>query len=152
MIEKFIFPKGFKDEKFYDHYKNERRGLIKIRLLAMYQLQQGHSLADVSQFIGDTDQSIKEWVSWYAKGGLSNLLSKSFTRGRRKKLSAEQEKALKDEIHKLQAARFKGKVTGNEIRSHIKSLWGIHFATGSVYTVLKRLNLFPLKKQPQRRK
>ena len=151
MIEKLILPRGFKDENFYDHYKNERRGLVKIRLLAMHHLQQGRSLSDVSGFIGDTDQSVKEWVNWYDKGGLSHLQSKSFNRGRKKKLSLEQERALKEEVLKLQAARFNGKVTGNEIRTHINSLWGIHFATGSVYTVLKRLDLFPLKKPVQRK-
>jgi transposase len=151
MIEKLALPIGFKDENFYDHYKSERRGLVKIRLLAMHHLQQGYSLAEVSRFIGDTDQSVKEWVNWYRKGGLSYLQSKSFNRGRRKKLSSEQEAALKEEILKLQAMHFNGKVTGNEIRKHISTLWGIHFATGSVYTVLKRLNLFPLKKQLQRK-
>ena len=106
MIEKITLPRGFKDEKFYDYYKNERRGAIKIRLLAMHHLQQGLSLSDVSAFIGDTDQSIREWVNWYVKGGVPYLQSKSFNRGRKKKLSPEQESALKDDILKLQATRF----------------------------------------------
>lgn len=151
MIENVTLPIGFKDENFYDHYKSERRGLVKIRLLAMHHLQQGYSLSDVSRFIGDTDQSVKEWVNWYGKGGLSYLQSKSFNRGRRKKLSPDQEAVLKEEVIKLQASRYGGKITGNEIRQHINMLWGIHFATGSVYTVLKRLNLFPLKKHLQKK-
>ena len=151
MLKQLTFPKGFKDEKFFDHYKNERRGPVKIRLLAMHHLQQGHPLSDVSAFIGDTDQSLREWVNWYIKGGLPYLQSKSFNRGRKKKLSPEQEVALKEEILKLKAARFGGKVTGNEIRRHIKSLWGIHFATGSVYTVLKRLGLLSLTKRSYKR-
>jgi transposase len=149
MLEKLKLPIGFKDENFFDRYKTERRGLIKIRFLAMHHLQQGYSLADVSRFIGDTDQSIREWLHWYAKGGIAYLQSKSFHRGRRKKLTSEQEIALKEEVLKLQEARYNGKVTGNEIRQHINTLWGVHFATGSIYTVLKRLNLFPLKKLPK---
>lgn len=148
MMQQLTLPTGFKDEKFYDHYKTERRGPVKIRLLAMHHLQQGHSLSDVSTFIGDTDQVIREWINWYGKGGLPYLQSKSFNRGRKKKLSPEQEVALKEEILKLLAARSGGRVTGNEIRRHIKNLWGIHFATGSVYTVLRRLNLLSLIKQP----
>lgn len=151
MIEKLTLPMGFKDENFYDHYKSERRGLVKIRLLAMHHLQQGYTLSDVSRFIGDTDQSVKEWLTWYGIGGLSYLQNKSFNRGRRKKLSPDQETALKEEVRKLQASRYGGKVTGNEVRQHIDALWGIHFATGSIYTVLRRLNLFPMKKQMQRR-
>lgn len=113
----------------------------------MHHLQQGHSLSDVSAFIGDTDQSLKEWLNWYVKGGLPYLQAKSFNRGRKKKLSPDQEIALKEEILKLKAARLGGKVTGNEIRRHIKYLWGIQFATGSVYTVLKRLGLLSLTKR-----
>jgi transposase len=146
MIEQLTLPIGFKDEKFYDHYKNERRGSVKIRLLAMHHLQQGLPLSDVSGFIGDTDQSIREWVNWYVKGGLPYLQSKSFNRGRKKKLSPDQEAALKEEILKLKKARYGGKITGNDIRCLIKSIWGIHFATGSVYTVLRRLNLLSLTK------
>lgn len=148
MIEQLKFPTGFKNEKFYDHYKNERRGLVKIRFLAMHHLQQGHSLSDVSTFIGDTDQVVQEWINWYVEGGLSYLQSKSFNRGRKKKLSSAQEAALKEEILKLLVARSGGKVTGNEIRRHIKNLWGVHFATGSIYTVLRRLNLLSLIKGP----
>ena len=151
MREQLTFPTGFKDENFYDHYKNERRGFIKIRLLAMHHLQQGHSLSDVSTFIADTDQSVREWVNWYGKGGLTYLQSKSFNRGRKKKLSPDQEAALKEEILKLQAASLGGRVTGNEIREHIKNIWGIHFATGSVYTVLRRLNLLSLIKRPYKK-
>ena len=80
MIEKVTLPQGFKNEKFYDHYKNEQRGAAKIRLLAMHHLQQGHSLSDISAFIGDTDQSVREWVNWYRKGGLSFLQSNSLNR------------------------------------------------------------------------
>lgn len=151
MIEKLTLPTSFKNEKFYDYYKNERRGPAKIRLLAMHHLQQGHSLSDVSAFIGDTDQSIREWVNWYVKGGLPYLQSKSFNRGRKKKLSSHQEVALKEEILKLKEARFGGKVTGNDVRCLIKSIWGIHFATGSIYTVLRRLNLLALTKNSSRK-
>ncbi|MBA3813813.1 MAG: hypothetical protein H0X26_04895 [Alphaproteobacteria bacterium] len=152
MIEKLTLPRGFKNENFYDHYKNERRGPVKIRLLAMHHLQQGYSLSDVSGFIGDTDHSIKEWVNWYVKGGMPYLQTKSFNRGRKKKLSPDQEAALEGEILKLKAARFNGKVTGNEIRHHIISTWGIHFAIGSVYTVLRRLNLLSLMKGAYKKK
>lgn len=152
MIEPLRLPKRFKNEKFYDHYKNEQRGPVKIRLLAMHHLQQGHSLSEVSTFIVDTDQRVKEWVNWYVKGGLPHLRSQSFNRGRKKKLSPDQEAALKDEILKLQAVCLGGKVTGNEIRKHLISKWGIHYATGSVYTVLRRLNLFPLKKTPYKKR
>lgn len=152
MIEQLTLPSGFKNEKFYDHYKNERRGLIKIRFLAMHHLQQGRSLSDVSAFIGDTDQSIREWVNWYIKGGLHSLQSKSFNRGRKKKLSPDQEMALKGEILKLKEARFGGKVTGNDIRHLIERIWGVRFATGSIYIVLRRLNLLSLMKSTYKRK
>ena len=146
MIENLTFPTGFKDEKFYDHYKNECRGGVKIRLLAMHHLQQGKPLSDVSTFIGDSDQIIYEWLNWYRKGGLPFLQTKSFNRGRKKKLSADQETALKKEILHLKESRYGGKITGNEIKHIIKARWGIQFATGSIYTVLRRLDLLTLMK------
>lgn len=150
MIKQLTLPPGFKNENFYDRYKNEQRGNVKIRLLAMYHLQQGQSLSAISTFIGDTDQTIREWINWYEAGGMASLQSKSFNRGRRKKLSPNQEASLKEEIIKLQSVYPNKKVTGNEIRRHIQNIWGIQFAPGSVYTVLKRLNLCPLKKHLQK--
>lgn len=145
-MNQLTLPIGFKDENFYDHYKSEQRGPVKIRLLAMHHLQQGKSLSTVSRFIGDTDQTVREWVSWYEQGGMAFLQSKSFNRGRKRKLSPAQEIALQKEIIKLQSVRSSRKVTGNEVRKHIQSIWGIDFATGSIYTVLKRLNLYSARK------
>lgn len=138
MVKNASFPAGFLAEDFYNPYKNERRGPIKIRLLAMHHLQKGKSLTDVSSFIGEGQETIKQWITWYEQGGMTDLRSKTVNRGRKKKLSPEQESALRGEIIKLQSTRNR-KVTGDDIRKHIKKLWGVQFSTGSIYTVLKRL-------------
>lgn len=131
----------FKREDFYSFYRKERKGYAKIRLLAMHHLQRGLSTENVAKIVGYPRQTIWEWVQWYNEEGLPKLQARPSNRGRKTKLTPEQEASLKGELTKLQDARSGGKVTGADISKHIEKLWGVHFAQGSIYTVLKRLDL-----------
>jgi transposase len=131
----------FKKEDFYNFYRKERKGYAKIRLLAMHHLQRGLSTEEVAKIVGYPRQTIWEWIQWYEKGGLPRLQSRPHNRGRQAMLTPDQEASLKDEVVKLQEARLGGRITGKDINQHIENLWGIHFAKGSIYTVLKRLDL-----------
>lgn len=132
---------SFRKEDFYKAYRKERKGYAKIRLLAMHHLQRGHSTQRVSQMVGYPRQTIWEWLQWYEEGGMHRLQSRPMNRGRNTKLPPEQEAKLEHEISKLQKTRSGGRVTGEEITNHIEELWGVRFAPGSIYTVLKRLDL-----------
>ena len=131
----------FKKEDFYSFYRKECKGYAKIRLLAMHHLQRGLSTEEVAKIVGYPRQTIWEWIQWYEKGGLSRLQSRPNNRGRQAMLTPDQEASLKDEVVKLQEARLGRRITGKDINQHIENLWGIHFAKGSIYTVLKRLDL-----------
>ena len=131
----------FKKEDFYSSYRKERNGYAKIRLLAMHHLQHGLSTAKVSEIVGYPRQTVWEWIQWYNEGGLDRLQARPLNRGRKKNLSDQQEAMLKDEILKLQEARSWGRVNGEEIQKHIEKQWNVHFAKGSIYSVLRRLDL-----------
>lgn len=132
---------AFKKEDFYKPYRRERKGYAKIRLLAMHHLQRGFSTQAVAQMVGYPRQTIWEWIQWYEKGRLPRLQSRPHNRGRKSKLSPDQEAKLKDEIAKIQNDRSGGRITGEEISQHIEKVWGVRFAPGSIYVVLKRLDL-----------
>jgi len=131
----------FMKEDFYRFYRKERKGYAKIRLLAMHHLQRGLTTKDIANIVGYPRQTIWEWVQWYEKGGLPRLQARPTNRGRKSLLTPAQEMFLKEEVIKLQDARSGGKVTGEDINKHIETLWGVRFAEGSIYTVLKRLEL-----------
>ena len=72
------------------------------------------------------------------RGGLPRCPT---NRGRKSLLTLAQEASLREEVIKLQDARSGGRITGEDITKHIENLWGVRFAEGSIYTVLKRLDL-----------
>lgn len=141
MSRRLELSEGFKNADFYKFYRKERKGYAKIRLLAMHHVQRGHSTQRVAQMVGYPRQTIWEWIQWYEGGGMARLQSRPHNRGRRTKLTPDQEAKLKDEVAKLQEARSGGRITGEEITQHIEKAWGVSFAPGSIYTVLKRLDL-----------
>lgn len=141
MSRRLKLSESFKKEDFYTAYRKEKKGYAKIRLLAMCHLQRCYSTSKVAQMVGYPRQTIWEWVQWYEKEGLTRLQTRPQNRGRKTKLTAEQEENLKSEVVKLQETRSGGRITGEEISTHIANVWGVHFAPGSIYTVLKRLDL-----------
>lgn len=131
----------FMKEDFYHFYRKERKGYAKIRLLAMHHLQRGLTTKDTAKIVGYPRQTIWEWVQWYEKEGLPRLQARPTNRGRKSLLTPSQEISLREEVIKLQDTRSGGRVTGEDINKHIEALWGVRFAEGSIYTVLKRLDL-----------
>lgn len=134
-------PPEFQDYDFMSLYRKEAKGYSKVRLLAMHHMQRGLQPSEVSKIVGYPRQTIWEWLQWFKSGGISRLQSSPHNRGRKSKLTAEQEELLKDEIIKLQELRTGGRVNGADITEHIKNLWGIQYAPGSIYTLLSRLKL-----------
>jgi|TARA_B100001964_G_C14135543_1_gene554969 transposase len=141
MPKSLNLPLDFQAHNFMKLYRKEPRGYVKVRLLAMHHLQRGLGTTQVSSIVAYPRQTIWEWVQWYKDGGLIRLQSSPQNRGRKSKLTQEQEASLSEEICKLQDARSGGRINGVNITNHIESHWGVRYAPGSIYTLLRRLNI-----------
>ena len=141
MSRRFSLSNTFKAQDFYRHYRHESKGYAKIRFLAMHHIQEGKSTVEVGQIVGYPRQTIWEWIRWFDSGGIERLSSSPTNRGRKSKLSKAQESELKDKIPQLQEQRSGGRINGEDIRKYIKDTWKVEYAPGSIYTVLRRIDL-----------
>lgn len=141
MSEKLVLPKGFSNHDFMSRYRRESHGPSKIRLLALHHLQQGKSTQEVSNILGYPRQTIWEWLQWFKKGGLERICSKPVGRGRKHKLTDSQREQLYEAVPELQEQLSGGRLKANDIRIWIEKKWGVKYAHGSIYPVLRRLKL-----------
>ena len=95
-------------------------------------------MGEVSSVIGVHYRTVQQWVSWYRKGGVKEVLSHRMRGvGQPRFLSAEQERELTEEV---ESGRFR---TAGEIREFIESEYGVSYRPGSVYSLLSRLGCSP---------
>lgn len=129
-------------------YLNEKDAQNRTKLQALWQLRRGRTIVEVSEIVGKHPRTIQDWVAWYRRGGIAEVLRhrQGGHGGKRAQLSAEQ------------LAELKEKASAGEIRS----IWdGVQWAQeryGVTYTywgmrwVFARLNLrrkVPRPRNPQ---
>ena len=115
-------------------YLAERDFRLRSRLHALWLVREGWSIVRAASVVGVHKDTIGDWVRWYRRGGVSEVLShKMAGKGKPSFLSAEQERALVDEVS---TGRFR---TAGEIRDWIESEYGVRYTSGSVYGLLRRL-------------
>ncbi len=134
-------PEGFSSHDFMSRYRRESHGPSKIRLLALHHLQQGKSTQEVSCMLGYPRQTVWEWLQWFKNGGLERICSKPVGRGRKSKLTDSQQQQLYEAVPELQAQLKGGRLKADDIRIWLEKKWGVKYAPGSIYPVLRRLKL-----------
>ena len=119
-------------------YRAEREPMLRTRLHGLWLLRSGRQMGEVSSVIGVHYRTVQQWVSWYRKGGVKEVLSHRMRGvGQPRFLSAEQERELTEEV---ESGRFR---TAGEIREFIESEYGVSYRPGSVYSLLSRLGCSP---------
>ena len=137
-----IFPPGFMDTDFKHYYRTTSCARGRMRCLAMFHLQQGKKMKEVSEIVQQSRVSIHKWLCWLnEESGIEHLVGFVRGRGRHSKLSFVGSQDIISEIERLQADRDGGRVTGKDIQAMIQDNWGVSYTLSSVYTLLKRLNI-----------
>jgi transposase len=85
------------EETLYQLYKQEKDYQNRTRLHALWLLRPGRSMEEVADLVGVHYRTVQEWVAWYRKGGVVEVLHHrhGWHGGQKRYLSAEQEAELK---------------------------------------------------------
>ncbi len=125
---------------FLNLYRCEPNACGKMRLLALYHLQQGKQILEVSKILCVTRKTIYSWLSWYQNAGTSRLLSKPKGRGRKAMVQLPKAE-VQSGIEKLQEDRAGGRIIGNDIIEWIYQTYGVRYSNGHIYNLLHSLGL-----------
>ena len=84
-------------KRLKERYQAERNVQKRRRLQALWLVHQGRSLTEVCEIIGVHYRTVQEWVSWYRRGGLDEVVAHAHGghSAPARRLSAEQEAELK---------------------------------------------------------
>lgn len=81
----------------YGLYKHAKDPQDRTRLQALWLLRQGHSIQQVAQTVGVHARTVQDWVAWYRRGGVAEVLRHRHGGhgGKRSRLTEAQETELK---------------------------------------------------------
>jgi len=125
---------------FFQLAKREPNPRTRIRLLALGHLKAGKSKQEVTEMFQIVLISLRRWVLRFIAKGVQGLKEQP-GKGRKKKLSTEQEEEFRQEVEKLQTLRKGGRVRGQDIQVLLKEKFCVDHALPSVYHVLERCGL-----------
>ena len=120
--------------------KRESNPRMRVRLLALGNLQAGKTKSEVIDMFQVVYPTLREWLLRFIAGGVEGLRDKP-GRGRKRKLPAEEEEAFRQEVENLQKNREGGRVRGQDIQVLLKEKFRVDHALPSVYHVLERTGL-----------
>jgi transposase len=78
-------------------YQQEKDHQNRTRLQALWYLRQGRTIGEVAELVGVHYRTVQDWVAWYRRGGISEVLSRRHggARSRKRRLTGDQEAELK---------------------------------------------------------
>lgn len=140
MTRRVNLPEGFHNVDYVKLMKNESKGQLKLRYLAMSYLAQGKQIKEVCELLYIKAKTVHKWLNWIKKEGVSGLQDKP-GRGRRPKLAQVLENDFKEKVVRAQENRIGGRINGNDIQKLLATEYQIDYCIASVYNLLKRVNL-----------
>ena len=137
-LKKFI--EQIQGVDFLSTYKVERDPRIKIKLQALYHLQNGKTVSEVAAITLYNRKSVRHWLHMFVLYDYEGLIEKE-GRGRRPRLNRIYEEAFIDEIDQLQEEKGGGRVTAEDIQRVLAEEFNCNNSISGVYTLLNRLNI-----------
>lgn len=125
---------------FKSCYKVERDPRIKIKLLALYHLQNGKKLVEVADMVIAEEKTVRGWLRSFVAFDYEGLIEKE-GRGRSPRLPFEEEEKFIIALDNLQESRKGGRVTAVDIQNLLADEFDCNYAIQGVYTLLDRLNI-----------
>lgn len=122
---------------FFQLAKREPHPRVRIQLLALGHLQSGKTKTDVVNMFRITFPTLRAWMLRFIAEGINGLKLQQ-GRGRKRKLSVEQEELFKRQVEELQKNRKGGRIRGQDIQILLKEKFCVDHALPSVYHVLER--------------
>jgi transposase len=125
---------------FFYLAKREPHPRTRMRLLALGHLKAGKNKREVTEMFQIVLITLRRWVLRFVAKGVQGLKERP-GKGRKKKLSQEQEEVFRQEVEKLQTLCEGGRIRGQDIQILLKEKFCVDHALPSVYHVLERCGL-----------
>ena len=125
---------------FFDSAKREPNPRVRIRFLALGNLQAGKTKTEITETFRISFPTLRRWIFRFLAEGAEGLQEKP-GKGRKKKLSTDQEEEFRQQVEQLQQSREGGRIRGQDIQLLLKEKFCVDHALPSVYHVLERCGL-----------
>lgn len=122
-------------EELEQRYRVEKHYQRRERLLTFWHLRQGKQIKEVSEMTGRGARRIRDWVSWYRVGGLSEVLRRVTghgTVGVSAQLTTLQQKAL---VARVALGDFR---TVWDVVDWVEARWDIQYSYEGMRSLMKR--------------
>lgn len=133
-------PPALVDYDFARLAKKEKNARLKIRFLALFQVQTGKTYQAISALLHIHPYVIGRWVKRLEKEGLKGLEEKP-GRGRKRHLNKAQEPAFVEAVTVLGQQRTGGRSRAKDIQGLLHEKFKASYALSSVYYVLHRAGM-----------
>lgn len=125
---------------FLSCYKVERDPKIKIKLQALHHLQSGKKIIDVADIVLVGERTVRSWLMSFVEFDYEGLIER-IGRGRKPRLSSNEEERFKDELDLLQESRSGGRIVAQDIKDFLADKFDCNYSISGVYALLDRLNI-----------
>ncbi len=125
-------------EELKQLYQKEVHPQRRTRLQALWQLSQGKRIQDVGDTTGASYRSVEQWLRWYRRGGLGEVLRRVVghqAKGKKPYLNRLQQRAL---VAKVQLGQFR---TVWDAKEWVWGRWGVRYTYKGMYSLMKGLGL-----------
>ena len=130
----------YKHVNFQKMARTESSPRVRERLLGLHNLMLGKNRIEAAKSVGRNPEWLRSWVLRYDEGGLKGLLDKPRS-GQPKYLSDDQEQELVAAILQMQDSKDGGRITAEDIKSHIKEKYEVEYKGNSIYDLLERIGM-----------
>jgi transposase len=120
--------------------KQAKSPRLRIRLLGLMHLQEGHSLSAVAKMFNVRWKTAKNWLRKFLTSGVDGLCDKPRS-GRKPHLQVDDVIPFKKAIEKLQSKRQGGRVIGKDIQKLLREQFSAEYDLDSIYRLLERVGM-----------
>ena len=123
------------EEELEQLYRAEKHYQRRERLLSLWHLRRGKQIKEVSEMTGRGARRIREWVSWYRRGGVSEVLQRVTghgTVGVSAQLTPLQQKAV---VARVALGDFR---TVWDVAAWVEARWRIQYSYEGMRSLMKR--------------
>lgn len=138
--KKAKLPEGFDVENFGKLAKREPNARVRLRLMGLAHLQEGHSITETAKMCRVERSTIYDWLYRFKQGGITALKDQE-GRGLKPKLPPDQYQAFREAVLELQNKRSGGRIKGLDVMRLMQEKLGITCSLDTVYRALAKVDL-----------
>jgi len=138
--KKAKLPEGFDTENFGKLAKRETNARVRLRLIGLAHLQEGHSITETAKMCRVERSTIYDWLYRFKQGGIAALKERE-GRGLKPKLPQAQHQAFRKAVLELQNKWKGGRIKGLDVMRLMQEKLGITCSLDTVYRALAKVDL-----------